>query len=185
MMASEWGKFPYFFFILLTQWHEFSAPKLTNFLIFIILLPLNVILFSKSSYLIAHIKINYERFHLKVFWKSTEMHPGPLRQLRWSSLRHKEPLINFTKNPNIGAMGILNASIEYYNVFWKLCRWLRLQLYLMPYELKYSTASNLDSSCVSGKSSYLAKQICLHLNSLIHTEALVLFLLLCKTILLK
>ena len=156
MMASERGKFPYFFFILLTQWHEFSAPKLTNFLIFIILLPLNVILFSKSSYLIAHIKINYERFHLKVFWKSTEMYPGPLRQLRWSSLWHKEPLTNFTKNPNIGAlwhkepltnftknpnigaMGILNASIEYYNVFWKLCRWLRLQLYLMPYELKYS-----------------------------------------------
>ena len=26
-------------------------------------------------------------------------------------------LTNFTKNPNIGAMGVLNALLEYYNVF--------------------------------------------------------------------
>ena len=28
-----------------------------------------------------------------------------------------QPLTNFTKNPNIGAMGILNAPVEYYNIF--------------------------------------------------------------------
>ena len=27
------------------------------------------------------------------------------------------PLTNFTKNPNIGAMEVLNAPLEYYNVF--------------------------------------------------------------------
>ena len=59
-MSYEKGKFPYTFFILLTHCHEFPAPKLTNFHIFIIPLPLNVILFSKSSYLTVHIKINYE-----------------------------------------------------------------------------------------------------------------------------
>ena len=26
-------------------------------------------------------------------------------------------LTNFIKNPNIGAMGVLNAPLEYYNVF--------------------------------------------------------------------
>ena len=28
-----------------------------------------------------------------------------------------QPLTNFTKNPNIGAMGVLNALLEYYNLF--------------------------------------------------------------------
>ena len=60
MMSCEKGSFPYFFFILLTQSHEFLAPKLTNFYIFIIPLPLNVALLSKSPYLTAHIKKNYE-----------------------------------------------------------------------------------------------------------------------------
>ena len=60
MMSAEKGKFPYSFFILLTQLHEFPAPKLTNFHIFIIPLPLKVTLFSKSPYLTAHVKINYE-----------------------------------------------------------------------------------------------------------------------------
>ena len=27
------------------------------------------------------------------------------------------PLSNFTKNPTIGAMRVLNAALEYYNVF--------------------------------------------------------------------
>ena len=43
--------------------------------------------------------------------------------------------------------------------------------------------STLDSSCVLGISSYLAKQtLCLHLTSLVRTEALVLLLRSCKTI---
>ena len=28
-----------------------------------------------------------------------------------------QPLTDFTKNPNIGAMGVLNAPLEYYNIF--------------------------------------------------------------------
>ena len=34
-----------------------------------------------------------------------------------------QPLTNFTKNPSIVAMGVRNASLEYYNIFWNLCRW--------------------------------------------------------------
>ena len=49
MMSCEKGKFPYTFFILLTNFH-----------IFMISLPLNLTLFSRSLYLTAHIKINYE-----------------------------------------------------------------------------------------------------------------------------
>ena len=60
MMSCKKGKFPYIFFILQTQWHQFPAPKLTSFNIFIIPLLLCVTLFSKSPYLTAHIKINYE-----------------------------------------------------------------------------------------------------------------------------
>ena len=59
-MSCKKGKFPYSFFILLTQRHESFAPKLTNFHIFINPLPFNVPIFSKSPYLIAHIKIKYE-----------------------------------------------------------------------------------------------------------------------------
>ena len=33
-----------------------------------------------------------------------------------------QPLTNFTKNPNIGAMGELNVPLEYYNVNRNLCR---------------------------------------------------------------
>ena len=29
-----------------------------------------------------------------------------------------QSLTNFTKNPNKGAIGVLNAPLEYYNVFW-------------------------------------------------------------------
>ena len=53
------------------------------------------------------------------------------------------------------------------------------------YKLKYSTTSNLDSSCMLGISSHLPKQTLSASNFLVHIEALVLFLLLCKTILLK
>ena len=59
-MSCEKGKLPYSFFKLMTQGHEFPATKLTNFHIFIIPLPLNMTLFSKSPYLTAHIKMNYE-----------------------------------------------------------------------------------------------------------------------------
>ena len=55
MIRCEKKKFLYSFFILLTQCHEFPTPKLTSFHIFIIPLPLNVTLFSKSPYLTIQI----------------------------------------------------------------------------------------------------------------------------------
>ena len=58
MMSCDKGKN---FRAFLTQYHEFPAPKLTNFHILTIPFPLNLILFSRSPYLTAHIKINYER----------------------------------------------------------------------------------------------------------------------------
>ena len=72
MMSYEKEKFQFSFFILLTQWHELPAPKLTNFHIFIIPLPLNVTLFSKSPYLTAHINVNYETSCIKRFSEKTQ-----------------------------------------------------------------------------------------------------------------
>ena len=101
MMSWEKGKFLYSFFILLTQWYEFPAVKLTNFHIFIVPLPLKVTLFPSSTYLTAHFKVNYEagcigRFSEKKTKKKTnkqktknkkkQMYPGPLQHQRWSSL---------------------------------------------------------------------------------------------------
>ena len=60
MLSCEKEKFPYSFLILLAQWHEFPAPKLTNFHIFIFHLLLNLASFSKSPYMTVHININYE-----------------------------------------------------------------------------------------------------------------------------
>ena len=34
-----------------------------------------------------------------------------------------QQLTNFTKNPNIGALGVLITHLEYYNVLWNLSRW--------------------------------------------------------------
>ena len=47
MMSCEERKFPYSFFILLTQSHKFSAPKLKNFLTFVSPLPLTVAFFQR------------------------------------------------------------------------------------------------------------------------------------------
>ena len=33
-----------------------------------------------------------------------------------------QSLTSFTKNSNIGAMGVLNVLLEYYNIFWNLYR---------------------------------------------------------------
>ena len=88
MMSYENEKYLYAFFILLTQRPEFIAPKLTNFCIFIILLPLNVKLFPKSPYLAAHIKINSETGYIGRFSEKAEMYPGPSRRLRRSSFCH-------------------------------------------------------------------------------------------------
>ena len=68
MMSCEKEKFPYSFFIL----QESPAPKLTSCHIFIIPLPLNVTLFSKSSYLTVRIKINYESGCIGKFSEKTQ-----------------------------------------------------------------------------------------------------------------
>ena len=95
-MSREKGKFPYSLFIVLTQWHEFTASKLTNLHVFVILFLLNVTLFSKSPYLIAHIKKKYEKDYIWRFSEKTpKMYAGPSRKLRWSSLWHQ--LVAFSR----------------------------------------------------------------------------------------
>ena len=62
--------------------------KIDKFHMFIIPLSLNVTLFSKSPYLTAHIKINYEAGCIRKFSekktknknKRTKMYPGPSSQ---------------------------------------------------------------------------------------------------------
>ena len=119
------------------------------FIIFIIPLPLNLTSFSKSPDLTAHIKINYETGCTGSF---SVKHRDISRTIATCTMElfvalviSFQPLNSFRKNTNIGAMGVLNAPLEYYNVF-------------IPYNLKYSTTSTLDSSCMLGISSYLAKQ---------------------------
>ena len=41
----------------------------------------------------------------------------PKMEVFVSLVRSFQSLTNFTKSPNIGAMGVLNAPLEYYNVF--------------------------------------------------------------------
>ena len=128
-MSCKKGKFLYSFFILLTQWHEFPAPKLTNFHIFIIPFPyLNVTLFPKRSYFTAHIKKIYEtgcigRFFQKKQKDVSRTIATAKMELFVALVSSFHPLTNFTENPNIGAVGVLHTPLEHYNIFWHLCRW--------------------------------------------------------------
>ena len=102
------------------------APKIDKFLYFILPLPLKVTLFSKSPYLTAHIKINYEtgcigRFSGKT-QRSTQSITTAKMELFVELASSFYPLPNFTKNHNIGAMGVLNVPLEYYNIFQNLYR---------------------------------------------------------------
>ena len=72
MISRDKGRFPYSFFILLTQWHYFPAPNLANFHIPIVSLPLNVTVFLKSPYLTAHIIIYYETRCIDRFSEKTQ-----------------------------------------------------------------------------------------------------------------
>ena len=82
---------------------------------------MNVTLVSKTAYLTAHFKINYKT---GCIGKVSEKH----RDASWTIAAAKmelfvalvssfQLLTNFRKNPNIGAMGVLNAPLEYYNLF--------------------------------------------------------------------
>ena len=132
----------------MTQWHEFHAPKLTNFHIFIIRLPFNVTLYSESPYLTIHIKTNYETDNTGRFFEKKQRDISrtiaTAKMLLFVALFNSfQHLTNFRKNHKA-------------NELFKLFKW--LLLYLIPYKLKYSTASNVDSLCLLGISSYLAKQ---------------------------
>ena len=70
-MSSEEEQFQYSFFISLTQ-YESPASKLTNYHIFITPLPLKLTLISKSPYLTAHLKINYETGYTGRFPEKTQ-----------------------------------------------------------------------------------------------------------------
>ena len=72
MKLCEKEKFPYCFFILVAQWHEFPAQKFTNFHIFIISLPLNLTLFSKDPHLTSHIETNFETGCIGRFSEKTQ-----------------------------------------------------------------------------------------------------------------
>ena len=116
MISCENGKLPYSFFILLTQWDKFLPPKLTDFHIFVISLPLNMRLFSKSPYLTAHIKI-MKQIALEDFLK--KKHIGVSRTNATAKMElfvvlvsSFQPLTNFKKKSN---------KPQYYNVFWDLC----------------------------------------------------------------
>ena len=56
---------------------------------------------------------------LEGFLKNTEIYAGPSQHLRLSfcGISYQLSAANFTKNPNIDAMGLLNAPLQYYNVF--------------------------------------------------------------------
>ena len=76
-------------------------------------------LFSKSPYLTAHNEINYEpgcigRF--SVGKKGIQDHCNS-KDGALCGISSFQPPANFTKSPNVGAMGFLNVPLEYYNVF--------------------------------------------------------------------
>ena len=120
------------------KWYESSAPKLTNFHIFIIPLPLNMALFSKSPYLTAHIKIKlWNRLHWKIFWKKKQKKQN--RDVSRTIATSKtelfmvlvisfQPLTNFTKNLKRGTVGVLNAPVEYYNYNCKFVQVIKLSI---------------------------------------------------------
>ena len=69
MMSCEKGKCPYSFFILLSQWHEFPAPKLRNIHYFI---PFSFERDIKESLLDCTYKINYETGCIGRFFEKTQ-----------------------------------------------------------------------------------------------------------------
>ena len=117
-MSCEKGNFFYSFFILMTERHEFASPKSTYFCLFVIPVTLSGTLSLEYLFDYTHQTSCIGMF----FEKHTEINPGPTRQLWWSSLWHSLVAIS-QRTPNIGAMGVLNAPLEYYDVFWNLCRW--------------------------------------------------------------
>ena len=86
-------------------------------------LPLKVILFSRGLYVTAYIKMHYETGCIgRVSEK--KKHEDVSRTIATAKMElfmalvsSFQPLTNFTKDANIGATGVLNAPLEYYNIF--------------------------------------------------------------------
>ena len=65
------------------------------------------------------------RLHCKVFWKKKKKkHRDVFKTIAAAKMElfvglvsSFRSLTNFTRNPNIGTMGVLNVPLEYYNVF--------------------------------------------------------------------
>ena len=114
MTSCEKRKFPYSFFIVLTQWHEFPAPKLTNLHIFVIAVSLNVT-FLRSPYLNAQIKINYETDYIGTTTTTTTNRDIS----RTITTAKMELLVALVRSFQL----LSNLSNEYYTIFWNSYRW--------------------------------------------------------------
>ena len=84
---------------------------------------MNVILFSKRPYLTAFIKINYKTVCIGRFSEKTQRFIQDTGCIATAKMDLFVALVsgfqlinNFTKNPNIGAMGVLNSYIKYFNI---------------------------------------------------------------------
>ena len=87
---------------------------------------MRVTLFSKSPYLTAHNQIDHKTSCIGSFLKKKKQQQQQ-RDVSWTIETAKtelfvalvsstQSLTNFTKNLNICVVGVLNASLEYYNV---------------------------------------------------------------------
>ena len=101
--------------------------KTDKFLYFCCRSPMRVTLFSKSPYLTAHNQIDHKTSCIGSFLKKKKKQQQQQRDVSWTIETAKtelfvalvgstQSLTNFTKNPNIGVVGVLNTSLEYYNV---------------------------------------------------------------------
>ena len=88
-------------------------------MIFMISFPLNVTLFSKSPYLTPHMKINYETGCIVLKRQRDISRTIATAKMEFfvAIVSNFHSLTNFTKNPNIDAMGVLNVPLEHFNVF--------------------------------------------------------------------
>ena len=69
----------------------------------------------------------WNKLHLKVFYRKKKIVFRKIltakMELFVALVSSFKPLTNFMKNPNLVAMGVMNAPLEYYNVLWNLCMW--------------------------------------------------------------
>ena len=108
-MSCKKGKFPYSFFIFRLNYMNAQPSNLL----------LNGALFSKSPHFAAQIKMKHVAMEgfLKRHRNVSMAIEISKMEIFLVLVNGSQPLTNFTKKPNIGAMGVPNAPLEYYNVF--------------------------------------------------------------------